>query len=166
VHVIGEAGIGHFSEEPSEVESTRLDLRAIAWLDPLHVGDTMLMPGLLARLSHYGTGDDYVGLGFQLAAARRLGPKSYVSLTYVTHAITGNTPFDFDPIEIPQELAGRLQFPVGDYTLAFGMRYDTQRGRMFDSEVSISKPFHCIEPKFTWRNRFREFAFNVGLVGF
>ncbi len=166
VHIIGEAGIGHFSEEPSGVESTRVDLRALAWFDPVHVGNTMLMPGVLARVSHYGTGDSYLGLGFQFAAARKLGLKSYVSLTYITHAITGKTPFDFDPIEVPQEFAGRLQYPIGDYTFAIGGRYDISRGRLFDSEVSVSKVFHCVESTFTWRNRFQEFGLDVRVVGF
>lgn len=166
VHMVGEAGAGKFKEDPSGVQATRLDLRAMAWLDPIHLGGALVMPGLLARLSHYSTGDNYTGLGFQLAAAQKLGPKSYISLIYVTHAITGSTPFDFDPVEAPRELAGRLHFPIGDYAIELGMRYDLQSSRMFDSEISVSKVFHCVEPKFIWRNRFQEFSFNIGLAGF
>ena len=166
LNLVGEVGVGRFKEDPSGADSTRSDLRAMAWLDPVNLGDAIVMPGVLARLSHYGTGDNYTSLGFQLAVARKLGPKSYLSLAYVTHAITGSTPFDFDPVEIPLELAGRLQFPLGKYAIGVGVRYDLQKSRVFDSEVSVSKVFHCIEPKLTWRNRFREFSFSVGLAGF
>lgn len=166
VNAVAEVGFGRFKEEPSGADSTRTDLRAMAWLDPARLGDLIVMPGVLARLSHYSTGDDYSSLGLQLAVARKLGSKSYLSLAYITHAITGRTPFDFDPIEIPLELAGRLQFPLGQYSIGLGVRYDLQRSQVFDSEVSVSKVFHCIEPKLTWRNRFREFSFDVGLAGF
>lgn len=166
IHMVGEAGVGHFKEEPSGVESTRMDLRATAWMDPTDVGGVLLTPGILTRFSHYSTGDNYLGMGLQLSAARRLGENSYVSLTYVTHAITGGTPFDFDVIEVPHELAGYLRYLVGSYTLELGARYDLQRSRMFDSEISIGRPFHCVEPRLTWRNRFREFSFGVGLTAF
>ena len=124
------------------------------------------MPGVLARVSHYDTGDTYLGLGFQFGAARKLSSNSYVSLTYVTHAIAGSTPFQFDPVEVPYELAGRFHFLMGSYAIELAARYDVQHSNMFDSEISISRPFHCLEPKLTWRNRFKEFSLGIGLVGF
>ena len=164
--LIGEVGLGHFKEEPSRVESTRLDLRAMALFHSFALGDMIVVPGVLGRLSHYGTGDDYSALGFRLAAARKLGPESFVSLTYVKHLIGGTTPFNFDVIEVPNELTGRFRFPVGNFALDLGARYNLQTGRMFDSSVSVSMPLHCIEPMLTWRNRFHEFSFGIGLVGF
>jgi len=166
LHMIGEAGVGYFEEEPSGAESARFDVRGMAWMDPMDVGGTLIMPGVLARVSSYGNGDSYSTLGFQLAAARKLGSRSYVSLTYINHAISGRTPFEFDPVEIPHELAGRFRFPIGDYAIEYGARYDLQANEMFDSEITISKPLHCIEPKLTWRSRAKAFSIGIGLVGF
>lgn len=166
LRVIGEAGVGRFKEEPSSVEFTRMDLRAMAWMDGIEAGKVTIVPGAVARYSHYSSGDDYSALGLQVAAGRKLGTDSYASLTYVAHAIGGRTPFDFDQIEIPQELAGRLRFPTGSFAIELTGRYDLDAGSMFDSSISISKPFHCIEPKITWRSRFSEISFGLGLVDF
>jgi lipopolysaccharide export system protein LptA len=167
INITGLAGAGYFSEEPTQVKSHRLDARALAWLDPLRIDDkTMVSPGVFARISQYGTRDTYTSLGFQLSAARRLGGDSYIAATYVTHAMNGRTPFEFDAVELPQELAGRVRFPVGNLNFELTGRYDLQNQRMFEREVSVSRVFHCIEPSIKWRDRFSEFSVNVGLVGF
>lgn len=167
INVVGEVGAGYFIEEPHHIKSERLDVRAAVWLDPIQIDDrTMLSPGALVRFSQYGSTDTYANLGFRLAAARRLGANSYIAATYITHAITGHTPFEFDEIEVPHELAARVRFPLGKLTFELGGRYDVQNSSMFDSEISIAKLFHCIEPRITWNSRFREFSLDVKFAGF
>ena len=167
LNVIGELGVGKLIEEPHQISSERVDGRVVAWLDPVGLDSrTLVSPGVSARLSHYGGGDDYSALGFRLAVARRLGTDSFASLTYVTHSIHGQTPFEFDKIELADELAGRIRFPAGSVVLELGGRYDLRGHRFFDTEISVAKTMHCLEPKLTWRNRFQEFSVDVGLVGF
>lgn len=167
LNTIGEVGLGKFIEEPYHISSERTDARILAWLDPIPLDSrTIISPGISGRLSHYGKGDDYTALGFRLAVARRLGSNSFVSLTYITHSIHGSTPFEFDEIELPDELAAKVRFPVGSLSLELGGRYDLRGHKFFDTEVSVAKVVHCIEPKITWRKRFQEFSIGVGLVGF
>lgn len=167
MNIIGEVGAGKFIEHPNRVSSERLDTRLIAWMDPIAIAPrTVLSPAVSARFSHYGGGEDYNAIGYRLGIGRQLGKESYASLTYITHSIHGSTPFDFDRVEIPQELAGRVEFPLGSFFLEIGGRYDLARGLIYDTEVSIAKRLHCLEPKLTWRNRFQQFSMDVRVLGF
>ena len=167
LNLVAEIGLGRFTEEPDRVSSNRADLRAIAWLEPVALGSrTVFSPGVSARFSHYGTGDAYNAFALRLAVARRLGADSFVSLSYITNSMHGSTPFQFDKVELREEVAGKVGFPLGDLTLEFGGRYDIRNPGLFDTEISVARKFHCLEPKITWRSRFKEFSFGIGLVGF
>ena len=167
LNVIAEIGVGRFTEEPDRVSSDRADLRAVAWLEPVALDSrTVFSPGVSARFSHYGTGDAYDAFALRLAVARRMGANSFVSLSYITNSVHGGTPFQFDKVELREEIAGKLRVPLGDLTLELGGRYDIRNPGLFDTEISVAQKFHCLEPKITWRSRFKEFSFGIGLVGF
>lgn len=165
--VVAEIGLGRFTEEPDSVSSNRAELRAVAWLEPFAIDSrTLFSPGVSARFSHYETGEDYGTFGLRLAVARRLGADSFVALSYITNSVRGSTPFQFDKVELREEVAGKVRFPLGNLTLEFGGRYDIRNPGLFDTEISVAQKFHCLEPKITWRSRFKEFSFGIGLVGF
>lgn len=128
-------------------------------------GQTTVIPSMLGRLSAYDSGDTYSVLGLRLAVARKLGDKTFASIAYVTHAISGKTPFTFDAIDLPNELSGRVEFPVGDSTLGVGVRYDLTAKSIYETEISVAKPFHCLEPKLTWSSRFKGISMGMGLTG-
>lgn len=167
MNYVSEVGFGKFTQYPDDKTSERMDARAIAWLDPVAIDSkTVISPGIGIRLSHYSTGDDYTDLGLSLALARRLGSDSYASITYATHSVSGSTPFEFDAVELTDELHGLLRLHAGDYAIELGGRYDLNNKEFFDKEISIARRFHCIEPKITFKNRFKEFSIGIGLVGF
>lgn len=167
VNFIGEIGTGKFSEDPDYVTDWRYDARALSWLKPIELGkETLFSPGVFARVSHYGNGDTYSDLGLRLAAARRMGSKSFVSLAYIAHSVHGQSPFTFDQVDLRDEVTARVGFPVGTYKLEVGGRYNLGNHDFFDTEVSIAKVFHCLEPSITWRKRSNSLSFNVGIVGF
>jgi len=167
IRFMGEAGVGRFTEEPGNMSSERVEGRVIAWMEPISLDShTFITPGASARFSHYGTGDDYSTLGLRLGIARTLGKDSFASIAYITNSVNGNTPFDFDRLELKEELAGRFGFPLAGLNLELGGRYDLNGNKFFDSEITVSKVLHCIEPRITWRSRFKEISIGVGLVGF
>lgn len=168
LNIISEVGIGRFKEYPTRTNFIRAEARSVAWLNPIPVIDdkTFISPGASVRFSHYGNGDNYSSLGARLAVARKLGNDTYVSLTYTTHAVSGKTPFEFDRVELPTELTGKIGFSVKGYKLAVGARYDPRTDTIFDSDYSISKVFHCVEPKITWKRQFNDLSFDIGIVGF
>ena len=164
---LGEAGAGRFTEEPDFIRATRYDARAMAWLDPLEVGrNSFVSPGIYGRISSYGNGDEYADLAFRLAVGRKLSETAFVSATYITHSTHGNTPFNFDHIEMTDELDLGAGFPIGEFRMEIGVRYNLQQQTVFDTDLSLSRVFHCMEPSITWKKRFREFAIGVGLVRF
>lgn len=166
-NVVAEVGAARFLERPTDVSTERVDVRAVAWLDRMAIDDrTEFSPGIAARYSHYGTGQDYASLGLRLAVARRLGAEKYVSLAYIRNSTSGSTPFSFDQVELREELAGKIGFPLGNSKIELGGRYDLHKGGFFDTEVSVAHRLHCVEPKVTWRSRFNEFSLGLGLVRF
>ena len=167
MRLYGEASWGAFSEQPDYTASGRLDARAMALMDAIYLApNTLFSPGLYGRVSSYGNRDTYTDVAFRLAASQKLGERSYFSAGYIVHSTRGVTPFDFDAVELHDELGAGLVFPIGEYDLELRARYNLQQDRLFDTAVSVSRLFHCIEPRITWRNRFRQVSFNVGLVQF
>ena len=167
VSFIGEVSAGGFTQEPDLVRSWRYDARVMSWMKPIELDKkTFVSPGVYARISHYQTGDTYTNLGLRLAAARRLSNESYISMAYIANSVHGATPFNFDTVPLKNELAGRVGFPLGVFKIEIMGRYDLNQHNMYDTEVSVAKAFHCLEPKITWKKRFRELSFSVGIVGF
>ncbi len=167
VNFIGEMGIGRFAEEPDLNQAWRFDARATSWLKPIKIGkNTLFSPAVYGRVSRYQSGDTYTDLGLKLAAARRLSDRSFVSLAYIAHTVRGITPFDFDAVDLRDELAARVGFPIGEFNMEIMERYDLNTHDIFDTEVSLSRPIHCLEPKITWKKRFKEFTFGLGIIGF
>jgi hypothetical protein len=164
---LGEVGAGRFTEEPDFIRATRYDARAMAWLSPLEMGrNNFVSPGIYGRVSSYGNGDEYTDLAFRLAVGRKLSETASVSATYIMHSTQGSTPFNFDHIEMTDELDLGAGFPIGAFRMEIGVRYNLQQQTVFDTDLSLSRVFHCMEPSITWKKRFREFAIGVGLVRF
>jgi lipopolysaccharide export system protein LptA len=158
---------GGSTQETDPVRKWRYDARAMSWTKPIEVAkNTFISPGLYGRISHYQTGETYTNLGLRFAAARQLSKDSFVSLAYIANSIHGTTPFNFDAVPLRNELAGRVGFPLGVFKIEMMGRYDLSEHNMFDTEVSVSKVYHCLEPKITWRKRFSQLSFSVGVVGF
>lgn len=161
-----EIGYGYFMEEPSTTKGSRFDGRFVAWLNPIVLDSkTAFSPGVMARYSRYGVGQNYTTLGFRGTIGRRLGPRSSLELTYANLQMRGETPFDFDRNELSEELNVKVKFPFAGMQWGLGPRYDLQRGRLYDIEYSVSKLFHCIQPTVTLGNKFHEVKLGVMLVG-
>ncbi|MHB0912015.1 MAG: hypothetical protein ACYC2Y_01040 [Armatimonadota bacterium] len=160
-----EASIGRFAEEPTDVSENRLDARVTAWLTPIPIGKrTCISPGVVFSTSRYGD-SSYDVLGFRVTLARQFAENLYGELSFAERRTSGETPFDFDRVELSRELSGRVQFPVGDFLIGVGGRYDLRGGEFFDAEYSLGKTFHCLQPEISWRKREKELSFNLKLVG-
>jgi len=163
----GQFSAGYFIEEPGHIKSCRLDFRSAAWARPTSLGrNALLSPAITLRQSTYESGQTYTDLGLGLSVMKSLGKDSYASLTYAKHWVGGSTPFQFDAVEIKNELASELRFRMGSWGIGLGGRYDLEQNHFFDYEVSFSKVIHCLEPKLTWRKRFDEISLDINLVGF
>lgn len=166
-NAFSDISIGNFREEPTGVSAGRVDAQGAFWTNLRPFGSkTVISPGLSLRFSRYTGGEDYNALGFRLAAARQLGQDSYVSLSYITYRLGGNSPFEFDRVELADEVAARVRFPLRGYSIELVGRYDLRADSLYETQVSVSKVFHCFEPSISWNSRFREFSVGMNLVGF
>lgn len=155
--------------EHSDTKATeeRFDLRTMLWYSNASKKGTLdILPAAYIRYSSYGNGDSYKVAGLKLAAGKRLGSSSYVSLGYISNATEGKSPFSFDSVELKKELAGSFHFKVSDVNVHVGERYDLKKGEIFNSTITLTKTFHCIESSITWRNRFKDLSLELKLAGF
>lgn len=165
-NVVSEIGVGRFREEPSRTNNSRFDARTVAWLEPMAIGSRVLFsPGVSGRISLYEHGDTYSAFAVRLAASYEISEKSYVSFSYIANTIQGNSPFVFDNVDLKQELVGKVVFPVGTLNLELDSRYDLRNRDVYDIEITVSQRMHCLQPKITWRSRFKELTFGLSLIG-
>ncbi|HZT41169.1 MAG TPA: hypothetical protein VFA07_03225 [Chthonomonadaceae bacterium] len=140
-------------EEPSRVTAGRLSLRINAATQPLLLGRRLsLRAGLSNWLNAYSTGTAYNLFAPEVALNYLPTRTSLISVGYRYLTDTGNTPFLFDRRDIRHEL--RLQYQVGG-PWAFGLlgRWDLERGRAYDAEVSILRNFDCMQIGISYRVR-------------
>lgn len=165
-NIVSEIGVGRFREEPSRAKNSRLDARTIAWLEPMAIGSRVLFsPGVSGRISLYEHGDTYSAFAVRLATSYDISQESYVSFSYIANTTHGNSPFEFDNVELKQELVGKLVFPVGTLNLELNSRYDLRNRDIYDTEIVVSQRMHCLQPKITWRSRFKELTFGLSVIG-
>jgi len=144
---------GEFREEPTRVSAGRLALRINAATQPLLLGRRLsLRAGLSDWLHAYSTGTAYHLLAPEVALNYLPTRTSLLSAGYRYLTDTGRTPFFFDRRDIRNEL--RLQYQVGG-PWAFGLlgRWDLDRGRAYDAEISILRNFDCMQVGIAYRVR-------------
>lgn len=165
---ISELGFGEFLEDPTHTSGGRADARVLAWTSPVKVFDphTSVSAGIMARQSLYSNGKEYTVLGYRCSIGRQFGNNTAAEVTYATRSPFGTSPFDFDQIDLANELDVRVYFPVGRYNLEVGERYNLRGRSFYDYDLSISRTYHCLTPKITWRKRFSEVGIGVGIVAF
>jgi lipopolysaccharide export system protein LptA len=167
LNIVSVLGIGRFREEPSYTKASRIDARTVIWLEPIPLEEKIVFsPGLSVRFSSYESKNTYTVVTLRLATLWKLGAEAFGSLSYIVNNIKGNTPFDFDRVELKQELVSRIVFPVGTLKVDLASRYDLRNNDVYDTQVTISQKLHCLEPKITWHSRFHEFTAGLSIVGF
>lgn len=133
-------------------------------LGPLRLNDLRL----LARHTLYDTGDAFTVLGTGIGKRVRFG-NLQLGIQRLDQFTTGSTPFMFDDVELRQEWRPRLEYTTPGFNFLYVARIRANNGGLYDQTFSISRLFHCIEPRFTYRVRRGDFFFEIripGLSGF
>ncbi len=118
----------------------RIDARILAWYDPSKQKSGIeLSPAIYARHSIYDNGDDYSVLGLKLAIGKKFGNDTYASLGYITNAVSGKSQFQFDNVELRNEIAGAVYFRVSDFNIHVGHRYDASKNETFNTTYRCQK---------------------------
>lgn len=164
INTVAEISAGRFIEDPGDISSGRADARFLAWASPVEIdSNTLASAAVFGRHSTYDSGDNYSVYGYSLSISRSISNNSYISLTYAERNISGSTPFTFDEVDLSREVSTRVYFPAG--TMRFGVlnRYDLYDNATFDTEITVSNIYHCIEPSITWNHRSKALLFGVSL---
>jgi lipopolysaccharide export system protein LptA len=144
----------------------RLDFRATGTRSGLRVaGLTLPVLQFFLRHSIYDDGNGFTVLGLAARQDWRLGPRWSTGLRIFEHQTTGVTPFRFDRVEIRTELQPNLSYTAGGTTLSWLGRMDVDRRQLFDQEYAIARVFHCLEPRFSYHTRRRQFGLDIRIVG-
>lgn len=130
-------------------------------LGPLQLNDLRFM----ARQTLYDTGDAFTAFGTGIGKRFR-----YKNLRFGVQRLDmfsmGTTPFLFDDVELRQEWRPRIEYTTPGFNASYIARLRGQDGRLYDQIFSVSKLFHCLEPRFTYRVRRSEFFLELRIPGF
>lgn len=157
---------GRFKDSSEGDTINRFDARGIASTTLARFGkSTALRASGLARISEYGNGDHYGVLGGALDVSKIFPSGSYLSLRYMAHGTSGQTPFEFDDIDIPFELMGSASVVWDNNRVSGLIDYDVSDASIRSWTVTYARRLHCIEPSISWKNTYKEISLNVRILG-
>ncbi len=160
------ASIGRYKESPGDEVHERFDLRGTGSTTIKSLGKTTAVRALgLARLSLYDGGDSYRVLGEALEISRVFSKGSYASLRLILHQIWGETPFEFDDVDVERELQLACRYSNGANAYGVMFDYDLDRNELRDWELSYTRSLHCMEPTITWRSRYSQLSLSLRVLG-
>lgn len=108
----------------------------------------------------YDEGGDYSALEAGLGYGTELTDWLTGSLTYSYRYARGESPFEFDDVDIEQELAGRARFKLDrNWGLGLTGRYDLKANQMRDYQLELDRAVHCL----TWQLKYRDLSESISL---
>jgi hypothetical protein len=164
VYVAAETSYGRFRES-SGVSGSRGDVRMAAAALPIPISkQTFFQPALSLRSSGYDNRDTYQTMGLSGDLSQKFG-RAYSAIRLLSYSIHGNTPFEFDDVDRPHQVQGLLAYCGKNQGASLLLRYDASRNVLYDWEATYTLKLHCLQPTFTWRNRFGMFTIDLKVLG-
>jgi len=166
VGVEAAAAIGAYRESPSGRKATRENL-VIGIHRTLAEAQHGVFGGVAYRRSWYSSGSQFSVWETQVGVRSR--PKGSVAgeATFIHRAQHGVTPFEFDDVDIANELRCRAEVEVSRrWRVGATVRYDTQRAEVRDETIALTNKAHCLEYTVKWHRLTGDVGLGVGLVGF
>jgi hypothetical protein len=166
LQIEGRASWGRFKETQNGSYRDRADLRGVASTVLARLGTNAAIRGSgFVRYSGYDSGDAYKVLGGAIDASRVFKKGSFTSIRLIGHITSGITPFEFDNVDIKQELQGAARYVGNTNSYGVLLRYDIDNNSLRDWEISFSHRMHCLDPQITWHKRFRQISLDVKVLG-
>jgi hypothetical protein len=142
---------GYFQEFPTNVDQARLSLKVDLASRPMSINKHLSWRiGATNWLNTYSGGSTYDLLSPDIEADYVPTSTSLIGIGYRYLSDSGSTPFVFDRRDLRQEL--RLRYRVGG-PWSFGMigRYDLERVKAYDAELSIVRNLDCMQIGLSYR---------------
>ena len=163
-----EAAAGNYSESPTGVTTSRqAGLLDVTWLGRPISRKLRLRGGAAVRRTHYGTGSDSTITLGRIGVDANLGVERTLGLTFVRRLQRGETPFQWDRVEVARALAADLAWRFDPrWRIEVRELYDLDRQRSRDIGITVGRTVHCLEWQLSWRQARRELSVGINLAPF
>ena len=75
----------------------------------------------------------------------RLSSNCKADITYTNIGVSGNTPFEFDDVDIAHELRTTAQYRLNrNWALLLDLRYDLAQRRLRDNGIGLLRTLDCL----------------------
>ena len=144
---------GYLHEFPTDVEHGRLSVRSNLASQPILLGKRLgLRLGVTQFLNAYSNGNLYHMLSPEVELDYTPTRTSVFNIAYRYALENGSTPFLFDRRDIRNEV--RLQYQVtGPWGFGIVSKWDADRSRAYDTELSVVRNFDCLRVGVAYRAR-------------
>ncbi len=141
-----DVGAGYYQERPTHAHAARVSLRgdATSPFIPL-AGALHFRYGGTAWANAYSGGRSYALLAPEAELDYLFGRTHLVSAAYRYEQAFGTTPFAFDSLDIRQEARLGYGYLGTRWAYNFGVNFDIQRRKAYDTTVSIRRRLDCLE---------------------
>jgi len=157
---------GLFRESPGAASYTgRTTAGVISAINILPLGpNTAVQPVLGYDWSGYSNGDNYRVGSIGMDASHLWGNGSIGSVRYIKRHESGRTPFQFDRVEINQELQSAVQVQYGKYVAGLVVGYNFDNGSVYDWEVMYGWRTDCLGTSVRYDHRLQRLSLGVSLM--
>jgi LPS-assembly protein len=161
----GQLSVARAKEFPSEVDSRRRAVDVTAQTRSYRLSPVLsVSEGIAARSAHYDGGLHQTTLALDTNLRYQRSPRLALDLGYLRRRSTGESPFEFDRVQIAREVRTGLDWTVSPiWRLSLLGRFDLDRERFRDADIIASRTAHCLVYTVTWRQVRKEFSVSVGL---
>jgi len=128
--VVFSGGAGIYNEQPTGITAARAQISSIFSSPLFPIGPLLLSGQFGARAANAEEQTNLAALSQVTLATRPTSPL-YYSVSYNHRASWGHTPFLFDRVQVPDEIAGDMELPIVHDTFAVGLwnSYDLRAKR-------------------------------------
>lgn len=157
---------GRFKESPGDTGFImKSSLVATVPINVIPINSrTSVQPVVQQSYSWYDNGDTYHTWAYSLDATHMFPNDSVVDIRYIKRNDSGVTPFEFDNIDIRQEVQAGFQAYIKRHTVGFVASYDMDNNTLYDWEIMYGYRTDCLATWFRWNNRLSKFSMDVMVI--
>lgn len=95
------------------------------------------------------------------------GKNLFLSAEYIRRQINGGTPFLFDEVDLVKEIKTSARAKLSKtLSLKTEIRYNTDTEKVYETEISVSNVFHCLEGTVSYNTRKKQVSGGIGIAEF
>lgn len=158
--------VGYYHEYPDGVHQSREAFAMSLGARPLLIGtNTLFIPRLGVQSNTYSGNSTYHYWQGDLAVERFFTDRDAFGVDYIRSSVGGTSPFIFDSLVTSQELDVRGQVGNRHHIVNVLLRYDLNRGDLFEWDVTYGHVMHCLVPTITYDSQSRNLGFGLNIEG-